>query len=38
MMREVLGINLAEEVLPTSDVQGMLMPYLGTPNLVLTKK
>ena len=37
-MRDVLGINLAEEVLPTSDVAGALFPYLGNLSVVLAQE
>lgn len=34
-MRETLGIRLRDEVLPTSDLCGMLFPFLARPNCVL---
>lgn len=37
LMKNILGINLAEEVLPTSDIQGMLFPYMANPGIVLSK-
>lgn len=37
-MREVLGIRLRDEVLPTSDLCGMLHPFLGDLRFVLTKQ
>ena len=36
-MRDVLGLNLAEEILPVSDLQAMLFPYLGDIGIVLAK-
>jgi len=37
-MREVLGINLRDEVLPTSDIAGLLFPFLAKPDLVFAKE
>jgi hypothetical protein len=37
LMKNILGINLAAEVLPTSDIQGMLFPYMANPKIVLSK-
>ena len=37
-MRETLGIALRDEVLPTSDLCGMLHPFLATPNTVFAKR
>ena len=37
IMKEILGIHIADEVMPTSDIQAMLFPYMGNTNLVLTK-
>lgn len=36
-MEKVLGINLAEEVLPTSDMQALLFPYMADTNIILAK-
>jgi len=36
-MREILGINLAEEVLPTSNIQAVLFPYMANTQIVLSK-
>jgi len=37
-MRAVLGIRLRDEVLPTSDLCGMLHPFLATHDAVLAKR
>lgn len=37
-MREKLGIKLHDEVLPTSDLAGMLFPFLAAPDCVLVKE
>lgn len=37
-MRNELGINLAEDVLPTSDLSGIIFPYLGNLNTVLANQ
>ncbi|MCI8539258.1 MAG: hypothetical protein HFF18_11465 [Oscillospiraceae bacterium] len=37
-MRSVLGIQIRDEVLPTSDLCGMLHPFLSGPSVVLAKK
>lgn len=37
-MRETLGIRLRDEVLPTSDLCGMLFPFLARPTCVLAMK
>lgn len=37
-MREKLGINLRDEVLPTSDLAGLLFPFLASPDCVLAKE
>lgn len=36
-MREVLGINIKEETLPTSDIAGLLFPFLASPDQVFAK-
>ena len=36
-MREKLGIKLKDEVLPTSDLAGLLFPFLATPDSVFAK-
>lgn len=36
-MKDVLGINIAEEIMLTSDIQAMLFPYLGNTEIVLSK-
>lgn len=36
-MREKLGINLRDEVLPTSDLAGLLFPFLATVDCVMAK-
>lgn len=36
-MREKLGIRLQDEVLPTSDLCGMLFPFLAAPDCVLAQ-
>ena len=36
-MKETLGINLAEEILPVSNIQGILFPYLGDPSSILAR-
>jgi len=37
-MRNVLNIDLADEVLPMSDLTGVCFPYLGDLNTILTAK
>ena len=37
-MREVLGIRLRDEVLPTSDIAGLLFPFLATRDCVFAKE
>ena len=37
-MREVLGIRLRDEVLPTSDIAGLLFPFLAKPDCVFAQK
>lgn len=37
-MKEVLGINLSEDVLPTSDLQGIHFPYMANTRIVLAKE
>lgn len=37
-MREKLGINLKDEVLPTSDLAGLLFPFLAEPKTVFAKE
>lgn len=37
-MREVLGIRLRDEVLPTSDIAGLLFPFLARPDCVFAKE
>ncbi len=34
-MKDILGISLGEEVLPTSDMQALLFPFMGNTNVVL---
>jgi len=34
-MKETLGISLADEILPVSNIQGVLFPYLGDPSSIL---
>jgi hypothetical protein len=34
-MKDVLGINIADEVMPTSDIQAMLFPYMGNTKFIL---
>lgn len=36
-MKEILGINLADEVLPTSNIQSILFPYMANTKIVLSK-
>ena len=36
-MKEILGISLEEEVLPTSDMQALLFPFLADTNLILSR-
>ncbi len=36
IMKEVLGINLADEVLPTSNIQAVLFPYMGNRKIILS--
>ncbi len=36
-MKDILGINIADEVMPTSDIQAMLFPYMGNTKIVLSK-
>ena len=37
-MKEVLGIHLAEEILPTSDLPGVHFPYMADTSIILAKK
>ena len=37
-MRETLGIRLHDEVLPTSDLAGLLFPFLANPDCVFARK
>ena len=37
-MRKELGIVLGDDVLPTSDLSGIIFPYLGNLNIVLANK
>jgi hypothetical protein len=37
IMKEILGIDIADEVMPTSDIQAMLFPYMGNTKIVLSK-
>lgn len=37
-MREVLNIDLPDEVLPLSDLQGICFPYMANPNIVFAMK
>lgn len=37
-MKEALGIDLAEEVLPTSDIQSIFFPYMANTDVVLSKR
>ena len=36
-MKDVLGINLSEDVLPVSNIQATLFPYMGNQKIVLSK-
>lgn len=36
-MKDVLGINIVDEVMPTSDIQAMLFPYMGNTGILLAK-
>jgi len=36
-MKEVLGINLADEVLPVSNIQTILHPYMGNTRVLLSR-
>jgi len=36
-MKEVLGINLSEDVLPTSDLAGIHFPYMANTRIVLAR-
>jgi hypothetical protein len=36
-MKDILGINLAAEVLPTSNIQAVLFPYMANTKVVLSK-
>ena len=35
-MREVLGINISDDILPTSDLQGLLFPYMADLHTIYT--
>ena len=35
-MRDVLKINLAQEILPTSDIQGMIFLYMADKQTIIT--
>ncbi len=37
-MKETIGINLSDEVLPTSDLQGVLFPYMANTQTILAKE
>ena len=37
-MKDVLGIHIADEVMPTSDIQAMFFPYMGNTKIVLSKQ
>lgn len=37
-MKEVLGINLADEILPTSDMPGVHFPYMADTTVILAKE
>jgi hypothetical protein len=37
IMKEILGIHIADEIMPTSDIQAMLFPYMGNTKIVLSK-
>ncbi len=36
-MKEILGINFADEVLPTSNIQSIFFPYMANTRIVLSK-
>ena len=36
-MKEILGIHIADELMPTSDIQAMLFPYMGDTKIVISK-
>jgi len=36
-VKETLGISLAEEVLPTSNIQAVLFPYMANTRIVLSQ-
>jgi hypothetical protein len=37
IMKEILGIHIADELMPTSDIQAMLFPYMGDTKIVISK-
>ncbi len=38
MMKELLGINLSDDILPTSDLQGIHFPYMANTQVILARE